>query len=112
MSTTLSCSGISARLPWSFDNVLDWANSNNSASYSYSKSFTDGTGVNQADRIYVKQNTLAASAVTGGLVRIYSIPAAGAPTAKPVTRVGIGRVVDTQRRRRNALTEDYVFATV
>jgi hypothetical protein len=27
----------------------------------------------------------------------------------PITKYAIGRVVDTQRRRRNALAEDYVF---
>ncbi len=33
-------------------------------------------------------------------------------TTRGVTSVAIGRVVDTQRRRRNKLTEEYSFATL
>lgn len=36
----------------------------------------------------------------------------GSGTAFPVTGVRVGRVIDTQRRRRNALVEDYVEATL
>lgn len=36
----------------------------------------------------------------------------GGGTTRGVTSVAIGRVVDTQRRRRNKLTEEYSFATL
>lgn len=52
------------------------------------------------------------SAITG-TPRVTIMSQAGAtPTAKPVTLVRCGRVMDTQRRRRNRLTENYVSATV
>ena len=62
MSTTLNSSGITARVPWSFENVLDWANASNSSSFSYTKTLTNGTGANQADLIYIRSTTLAAGA--------------------------------------------------
>lgn len=36
----------------------------------------------------------------------------GVGTAKEVTQVAVGRITDTQRRRRNALPEQYSFASV
>lgn len=45
----------------------------------------------------------------GAMVIMSSV---GAGTTKLVTRVAVGRVVDTQRRRRNKLTENYVFEPV
>jgi len=36
----------------------------------------------------------------------------GAGTQKEIAQVGVGRVTDTQRRRRNRLVEDYVFTAV
>jgi hypothetical protein len=57
-------------------------------------------------------NLRAAAAVTGGAARIYAALAEQPPSAKPILQVGVGRVTDTQRRRRNALTEEYVFASL
>jgi len=57
-------------------------------------------------------NDVAADAVAGGAVRIYAALAQSAPQARAVTQVATGRIVDTQRRRRNALTEEYVFRNV
>jgi len=36
----------------------------------------------------------------------------GSGGIKEIVSVGVGRVVDTQRRRRNALTENYDFTAI
>jgi hypothetical protein len=43
---------------------------------------------------------------------VYNMSKLGAGTSKLVTKVGVGRVVDTQRRRRNKLEEDTQFDSV
>jgi hypothetical protein len=45
-------------------------------------------------------------------VKVVNMSKLGTGTIKPVVRVGAGRLVDTQRRRRNALAEGTVFAFV
>lgn len=64
MATSLTISGITARLPWTFESVQTWANSSNSYAFGYTKSLTNGTGANQADLLYVVQSTLSASSST------------------------------------------------
>ncbi len=60
MSTTLTISN-SVNVGWTYENVLTWANSSNTSSFSYSRSFTNGTTANKCDLIYILQTTLAPS---------------------------------------------------
>ena len=78
MATSLTCNGITVRMPWAFNNVLDWSDASNSSSYSWTKNLANGTGANQADKIYVVQTTLAASTavnydLAGSLVDMYGV---------------------------------------
>lgn len=45
-------------------------------------------------------------------VQVVNMSKLGTGTIKPVSKVGIGRLVDTQRRRRNALPEGTIFGLV
>lgn len=60
MATTLTAS-VSAKVGWNFENVLDWGNALNSATFSYTKSLASGTAASQVDVLYVAQGTIAAS---------------------------------------------------
>jgi hypothetical protein len=55
-------------------------------------------------------NTAVGGANAGDVVSLMS--AKGAGTTHPVSRVGVGNVTDTQRRRRNQLAEVYDFAVI
>lgn len=57
-------------------------------------------------------NTVAKAIDPGYRVHIMSNGSTGPGAAKPVTRVGVGDVIDTQRRRRNNLKETYSFGNV
>lgn len=83
--------------------------------------FTDGTpyiaptvqtGISTRAAAFIAATT----ALINGDVTSTMIPSimsqVGAGGIKEVIQVGVGRVLDTQRRRRNALTEDYAFTVV
>jgi len=55
-------------------------------------------------------NTISNTAVAGSAVSILS--QAGAGSSKAVQEVWVGRITDTQRRRRNRLTENYSVAAL
>lgn len=66
-----------------------------------------------------QSSMLAAAATFLNSAQAWAAPAvpviasqAGAGSFKPVTQVGMGRVLDTQRRRRNRLEEAYAFTAV
>nr|CRY96478.1 hypothetical protein [uncultured prokaryote] len=48
----------------------------------------------------------------GGVLKVVNASQVGSGTFQRVTRVGVGRVVDTIRKRRSALDEDYQYSDV
>lgn len=60
MATTLS-SSLKASISWNYESVLTWGNAQNSSSFAYTKTFTNGTTANAADVLYVASSTIAAS---------------------------------------------------
>lgn len=59
MPTKLTVNSCSASLGWLFENVLATVgNTSNQNRFSYSKTFADGNGANQANRLYVTAATL------------------------------------------------------
>nr|CRY96625.1 hypothetical protein [uncultured prokaryote] len=60
-----------------------------------------------ADELITTLNTGAGSGLT-----VVVASAVGAGSLRPVTEVRVGRVPDTQRRRRSALDEDYAVSSV
>lgn len=64
-----------------------------------------------AARVFLDaQNNAFNTGAEPGAISIMS--SVGAGFSRAVTRVGVGRVCDTQRRRRNRLTEQYVYEPV
>ena len=62
MSTTLTTS-VKASINWNYQSAVSGiANTSNVSSFTYSKSFADGTGPDQADLLYLTVGTLAPSA--------------------------------------------------
>lgn len=62
MATSLTITAASAKVQWEFTNEHAWGNSTNASSYSYSKRLTNGTAINNADKIYISSSTLAGGA--------------------------------------------------
>jgi hypothetical protein len=68
-------------------------------------------GIANAGATFVgEMNGIAGDLPSAGVV--VNLSAKGAGTVKVVTRVGVGRVTDTQRRRREQLDEDTQFTNV
>jgi hypothetical protein len=61
MSTALTISAATAKLQWSFTKTQTWGDTTNSSNFSYTARLTDGTALNQANRLYVSAGTIAAS---------------------------------------------------
>ncbi len=62
MSTSLSIPGILARVQWVFTSTGTAGDTSTSSSFSYSKALTNGTGANQANRMFAVNTTLGTSA--------------------------------------------------
>jgi len=86
--------------------TLTWAASGN---LPYGDSGAQGTVAAAGATFVAAINTIFAGPPAA---RVAIMGRTGTGTNRAVTRVAVGRIVDTQRRRRNALSEDYVFDTV
>jgi len=81
-----------------------------SATLPYTDSSVTGPFATKAADFINQVNDTLDNLPEGPHVRLMSNKNLG--TTKTPTAVGVGRVVDTQRRRRNRLTEEYAFAAV
>lgn len=69
---------------------------------------TGVTGLANAAQTFLQDITAAINVDLTAVVRPRIMSQAGSGSQKVIERVAVGRVIDTQRRRRNRLTEEYV----
>ena len=70
---------------------------------------TNQAYITDAVRTFVNSVSTIVNASITAVVAPAIMSSLGSGLTKPVTQVAVGRVGDTQRRRRNKLTENYVF---